>query len=91
MSWQTRLILIPPIIIAISIDMNLWLGARVLLLLLHLLLRTIQIIWFYQPGESFLTPIAGSIRNSTLICRRWGQVNIGMLVLFVYVKKSNNT
>lgn len=90
MSWQTRLILIPPIFIAISVDLKLWLGARVLLLLLHLLLRAIQIIWFYQPGESFLTPIAGSIRNSALICRRWGHMNLGMLTLFIYVNYEGN-
>lgn len=82
MSWQNRLILIPPILIAMSYDVKLWLGARVLLLLLHLLLRAIQIMWIYQPGASALTPIAGSIKNSKEICRKWGQVNMVMFFIF---------
>ena len=76
MSWQTRLILIPPILIARYFNMKLWLGARVLLLLLHLILRAIQVVWFYQPGRSFLTPVAGSIDNSRFVCRLWGHTNL---------------
>ncbi len=82
MSWQTRIVLIPPIIISIY-NVKLWLGARVLLLLLHLILRASQVIWFYQPGASALTPVAGSIKNSIAICHLWGKANIFMAIVFV--------
>lgn len=76
LSWLTRLILLPPIMVALlNSDIELWLGARVLLLLLHLLLRAVQIIWIYTPGRSALTPVAGSICNSVTVCRIWGRLN----------------
>ena len=94
MSWQTRLVLIPPIIISIY-NVKLWLGARVLLLLLHLILRASQVVWFYQPGASALTPVAGSIKNSTVICHLWGKANIFIAIVFAartcYVPSSLST
>jgi hypothetical protein len=89
MSWQTRLILVPPILIASYYDVKLWLGARVLLLLLHLILRAIQAVWFYQPGHSFLTPVAGSIRNSRFICLVWGHINLVVFCLYAIILYPN--
>jgi len=83
LSWLTRLILLPPIMVALlNSDIELWMGARVLLLLLHLLLRAIQIIWIYKPGGSALTPIAGSICNSVTACRIWGRVNFLLMCIY---------
>lgn len=82
LSWQTRLILIPPILIAAIVDVRVWLGARVLLLLLHILLRSVQIVRIYTPGESILTPVAGSISNSKRIATVWGCLNIFVAVLW---------
>jgi hypothetical protein len=82
-SWMTRLILVPPVLIALLIRNDLWLSARVLLLMIHLILRAIQPIWFYQPGNSFLTPTAGSIQNPKDICVMWGRVNC--LLSLVYI------
>ena len=72
----TRLILLPPLFLAFAINLELWLSARVLLLLLHLIFRAIQIVWFYQPGKSTLTPVAGTVSNPKHICARWGQLNM---------------
>jgi hypothetical protein len=86
MSWQTRLILIPPLIISLY-DIHLWLSARVLLLLLHLFLRATQLIWFYQPGVSFLTPAIGSIHNSSTLAHFWGMTNICLFILYSFFSR----
>ncbi len=86
LSLLTRLILIPPIIIAMYFNVELWLGARVLLLLLHLLLRGTQIFRIYQPGNSMLTPKAGSIQNSKTIACVWGRINAIAMIIYVVNK-----
>ena len=61
-------------------------GARVLLLLFHLMQRTIQVIWVYTPGESYLTPHVGSIKNDTCFARTWGACNAAIvMVVFTLV------
>lgn len=84
MSSQTRLILVPPLIVGMY-DIKLWLGARVLSLLLHLILRVSQAVWFYRPGDSLLTPVAGTIENSRTICHFWGVSNLIILGVFYLI------
>lgn len=87
MSWMTRLVLIPPLIIAFLIDWRLWLGGRILMLLFHLLMRAIQCLWLYQPGNSPLTPTAGSIANDSSMAQVWGGINLLWSVAFLVLMK----
>lgn len=76
-SHLTRLVLVPPIVLGLALgDMELWLGARVLLLTFIMMLRVIQPCWPFQPGASKLTPIPGSIHHDHARCSRWGRVNV---------------
>jgi hypothetical protein len=86
LSWMTRLILLPPIIISLIINVDVWLSARVLLLLFSMMMRVIQIIWFYNPGQSYLTPIAGSICNNSYYTHWWSIINLIWLLCIVLFK-----
>ena len=81
MSILTMLILIPPILL-MYFGIELWLGGRVLLLLIHLILRTIQIVDIYRPGHSALTPVAGTIDNSKRVAHLWGRINLFAMCLY---------
>ena len=81
MSILTMLILIPPILV-MYFGIELWLGGRVLLLLIHLILRTIQIVGIYRPGHSALTPVAGTIDNSKRVAHLWGRINLFAMCLY---------
>ena len=85
MSIHTLLILIPPIFV-MYFGTELWLGARVLLLLTNLILRHTQIVWIYRPGHSALTPMVGTTRHSKEVARQWGRINLfAMCVYFSFL------
>lgn len=86
MSWMTRLVLIPPLIVCcIHNDINLWLGGRILLLMFHLFMRASKCVWLYQPGNSFLTPDVGSISNDPESAQAWGAVNLALACVLLFL------
>lgn len=84
MSILTMLILVPPIIM-MYFDIELWLSGRVLLLFIHLILRTTQIVWIYRPGHSTLTPVVGTISNSKWVACIWGRINLLVMCVYLYI------
>ncbi len=82
MSWMTRLVLVPPVIVSLLWGSDIWLGGRVLLLLVHLMLRGTQCVWVYCPGGSVLTPVAGSINNPRVISVWWGRINLILTLMY---------
>lgn len=83
MSWMTRLVLVPPIVVSLRWGSDTWLGGRVLLLLVHLMLRGIKCVWVYNPGSSMLTPVAGSINNPRVVCVWWGRINLIFTLMYM--------
>ena len=83
-SWATRFILIPPLLVSWYYQSShYWLGARVLLLMTHLICRATQFLRVYQPGQSLLTPIAGSIKHTKEVATKWGRINLLLMYLYM--------
>ena len=85
-AWTTRLILLPPLFVAVLHGMPYWIGARAVSLLAHLTMRAVHFTKFYTPGASTLTPSVGTVAHNQGFAMAWGGGNFICVLVLLHAR-----
>ena len=69
---STRLVLVVPWCIAVCAGREVWMHSRMISLLLHLCLRSVEYPSFYEPGKTRITPAVGTVQHNDVYARMGG-------------------